>query len=522
VAIQVLSLLSLRAQDSRSLVQQPLQQQPVQQQDPGAPAKSNRVDPTVKNTDVPDPTKDPSKDPANDITRDPTKDTDDTPQAFDSQNKSLGADAAGDIAPEAPDYTGPAILSRGFALTRPAVPINERFRYYIGVNAIYDSGLTGAYVQNGIVPSVSSGGANINWGLSGKRYRRKDIFDLTYSGSYYAYTGESKYSGQDQSLSAGYTRQISHHISLGFREAAGLYSNTYSVLNSTAVTDTTLASATIVVAPNTEAFDDRTYYTTTSVSLTYQKTARLSFNASMSYFLVRRNSQDLADTSGYQFNGDIAYRITKRQTLGVYYAHTGYSYTKIFGDTNADSIGGNYSISLNRATDLSIRAGVTHFTAQYLENVVPNPLVQAALGITSGIEKYYLVDYAPDFTVTLTRKLRRSSFGATYLEGITPGNGLVLTSKRQAESVYWSLPTIHKYNMQLVGGRDELYGYTTGPQNYVSYYARFTMTKPITRTMNSFMSLDYRNYRFSDTDFHQNEFLISVGFRFYPPEGKFW
>ncbi len=509
--------------------QNPAQQdppQPPQQANP-KPLKSNQLDPNGKVSDIPDPTKDPTKDPSTDITKDPTKDPDAVSAAnIGTDENKVGADAAG-VTADAPDYTGPAILSRGFALTRPNVPVNEPLRFYAGVNATYDSGLIGAYVQNQQIPAVSSEGADFNWGATMRRYRRKSIFDLNYSGHYYDYYSSSKYSGQDHALAAGYTYQFSPRFTVGLRETAGLYSNTYSVLNSTAIADVSTASSTIVVAPNTEAFNDRTYYSTTTGSVSYQYSARLSFSINGTYFLVNRNSIYLADTRGYQTGGDIAYRITRRQTVGIYYSHSEFSYTKIFGDTNADSIGFNYGTSLDRFTDLSVRFGGTRFESQSLGEVIPNPLVQQVLGIQAGIEKFDFVGYSPDFTVTLNRKLRNSSVGASFVEGITPGNGLVLTSKRQGESVFWNLPTFRRYAAQLGGGRDVLSGYTNGmgtSGSYTSYYARLSLSHPVTRLISSVLNFDYRQYGFGGTSFHQNEYRISIGFRWSPGDGpiKLW
>jgi hypothetical protein len=488
------------------------------------PLKPNQVDPNGKPSDLPDPTKDPTKDPATDPTKDPTKD----PDAVTGQtgDNAAGADAAqGGV--EAPDYTGPAILSRGFALSRPSLPENQPFRYYAGLSLVYDSGLLGAYVQNGTLHSIAAEGVDINWGASMRRYRRKSIFDFNYAGHYYEYFNTSVANGQDHSLGAGITRQVTPRLSIGVRETAGLYSNTYSVLNSTAVSDLSMSSATIVVAPTTEAFDDRAYFSTTTGSVAYQLTPRLSFSVNGAYFLVNRNSVNLADTKGYQAGGDIAYRITRRQTVGIYYNHSEFSYTKIFGDSNADSIGMNYAISLTRRVDLSVRAGGTRFDSQTLNAVTPNPLVQAVLGIQSGIEKDYIVGYAPDFTMTLNRNLRTSSIGASFTEGITPGNGLVLTSRSQSESAFFNLPTFRKYAMQIAGGRTTLSGYSNGDGSagsYSTYFARLSATRPVSRFVSSFLNIDYRQDTFAGTTFHQKEFRISLGFRFSPGQGpiKFW
>jgi hypothetical protein len=519
---------------TQGLSQQSSTQSGSNQQDPQPPAqptpvtkgplKPNQVDPNAKPANLPDPTKDPSKDPATDPTKDPTKDPDSaTGQTGDNAS---GADSA-QTAVEAPDYTGPAILSRGFALSRPSLPENQPFRYYVGVSAIYDSGLLGAYVQNGALQSIASAGVDINWGASMRRYRRKSIIDFSYSGHYFDYVSDTKSSGQDHSLAVGLTRQISPRLSIGVRETAGLYSNTYSVLDSTAVSDLTLPSGPIVVAPTTEAFDDRTYYSTTTASASYQLTPRLSVSVNGAYFLVSRNSQYLADTKGYQTGGDISYRMTRRQTVGVYYSHSEFSYTKIFGDSNSDSIGMDYGISLSRNMNLSVRAGGTRYDTQSLNTVTPNPLVQAVLGIQAGVEKDYFVGYAPDLSVSLTRNLRTSSIGASFSEGITPGNGLILTSRSQSESVFWNLPTFRNYAAQLGAGHSNLSGYANGDGsagNYANYFARFSLSHPVTRFISSYLNIDYLQDGFGGTTFHQKEYRISVGFRFSPGPGamKFW
>jgi hypothetical protein len=513
--------------------QNPAQQTPNQQtpasvpvEQPKQPLKPNQVDPNGKPSDLPDPTQDPTKNPATDPTRDPTKSPDAAAASPDAQ---AGADSAGGTGGtvDAPDYTGPAILSRGFALTRPNLAVNQPFTFYAGVNATYDSGLLGAFVQNGLVPSASSEGASFNWGASMLKYRRRSILSFDYSGNYNEYFSNTRFSGQNHSLGAGYTIQLSPRFTIGARETAGYSSNYYSVLNSTAISDVSQASSTIVVAPNTEAFSDRSYYSTTTGSLSYQLTERLSLSIGGAYFLVKRNSQYLADSGGYQTTGDIAYRITRRQTLGVYYSHSAFSYTKIFGDSNSDSLGLNYSISLDRTMDLSIRAGVTRYDDQTLDTVVPNPLVQAVLGIQYGLQKDYFVGYAPDFTVTLNRRLRFSSVGASFTEGISPGNGLVLTSKRQSESIFWNLPTFRQLAMQFGAGHDNLSGYANGSGtagSYGSYYGRFSLSRPINRVLSAYFNADYRTDGFGGTTFHQRGYSLSLGIRFSPGKGpiKFW
>jgi hypothetical protein len=506
----------------------PQQNPPQGQPQPTKPLKPNELDPNRKLTDIPDPTKDPTKDPSTDITRDPSKNPDAVAGQKPGAEDQSGADASGGgVTTDAPDYTGPAILSRGFALGRPAIAINRPLRFFAGVNAVYDAGLAGAYVPNGPLPSVASWGLDFNWGANMTRYRRHAIVDFNYGGHYYEYFGNGNASGQDHSLGAGYTYEFSPKLSAGFRETAGLYSNTYSILNSTSISDISLAGSTIVVAPNTEAFDDKTYFSTTTGSLAYRISPRLSYSIGAAFFTVFRNSTFLANTQGYQANVDVSYRITQRQSVGLYYAHSGYSYTKIFGDASVDAAGITYAISLDKTTDLSFRGGAARYDSQSLGAVVPNPLVQQVLGIQSGIEKFYFVGYSPDFSAVLSRKLRSSTVGASFSEGITPGNGLVLTSRHQGESFFWNLPDFRKLGMQLGAGRDTLSGYADGigsSGSFTSYYVRFSTSRPITSIISSFMNIDYRQLAFGGNTFHQNEYRISAGLRWSPGQGpiKFW
>jgi hypothetical protein len=431
---------------------------------------------------------------------------------------------SGNVAAEAPDYTGPAILSRGSVLSRPALPVNQNLRFYAGLDATYNSGLIGAYVQNGQFPAVSSTGLSLTWGASMLKYRRKDILQFSYAGNLYENFSSAHTSGLNHSFSGGITHQFNQRFAFALHETAGLTTDTYSVLNSTALADTGLTNNTAAVAPNTEAFDNRTYFSTTNASLTYQKSVRLSFSINGSYFLVNRDSANLANTRGYAAGGNIAYRISKRQTLGIYYSHSESSAKKVFGDSNADSAGFNYSTVLSRSLNLSLQAGATRYDQQFLSFVVPNPLVQQILGIRIGIEKFYIVGYTPDVAASLRKQFRNSSVTANFSESISPGNGLILSSKSQSEAFAWVLPTFRTWASQFGVGRDTLVSYAANAGNYKSYYARYSLTRPITSTISSYMNFDLRKFGFTSTTFGENEYQVSLGFRFSPGQGpiKFW
>jgi hypothetical protein len=501
----------------------PLGQMPTPQKTQ-SPSKPKEQTPK-KDEEPPDPTKDPAKDPAKDITRDPTKEGDPSIPPVVSPDETDAQDIRGAdqqmVATEAPDYTGPSVLSRGFVLSRPSVPTNEIFRAFVGVNAIYDSVVSAGSVPNGqgVAHAVTAdtAGIDLDFGISGKHYRRKDIFELGYEGHVYEYADNNYSGGQNHSLSVGYTREFTPHFSVGIREIAGLYTNSFGLLNSVAISDISLSSSTIGVAPNTLAFNNQTYFSTTVASVIYQKSARLSFSVSAAAYFVTYDSPLLANSHGGQYAIDTAYRLTRRQTFGAYYTHNDFQYTKILSNTHSDTFGATYSAKLSPTVDFSAKVGVTHLATQGLAVVAVNPTVSSLLGIENGIEKFYLVTLAPDFTVTLARHKNHTNMSLAYVNAITPGNGLVLTSRRQSASGSWEYAGFRKYSLQAVAGWDELLGYVNTVGAYGSYYGRVSASRMIGRDISSILTFDYRQQSVALNGVHQKELRISFGFRYTPP-----
>jgi hypothetical protein len=340
----------------------------------------------------------------------------------------------------------------------------------------------------------------------------------------YYYGGSSRYNGQDHSLAAGYTRYLNPHLLLSLHENAGLYSNTYSVLNATSNTDLSTANVSVVVSPNTESFDSRTFYSTTEVDAVYQKSARLSLDFGGSGFFVKRGSQSLVNARGYQARSDAAYRITKRTTIGLYYAYTIYNFSHVYGNSNVHTVGADYSIALSKTLSLKLRAGGSRVETQGLRSVTLDPVVASILGQSTGIERYYSVGYVPDVSGTLDKGFRHASAGVSFAEGVSPGNGLYLTSRHQSESVYYSYTGIKKYAFSFSGGRDTLQSVADIVGSYSSYFGRLTASHPVARNLQSVLAGEYRHLGFSSSGYGRNEYRISLGFLFAPGEGplKFW
>ena len=442
-----------------------------------------------------------------------------------SDSKTPAADATGSVQVEAnagPDYTGPSILSRGMNFTRPSLPSNERFRPFVGVNFYRDSGVSGPY--QGLGTKVTDGsytGADINFGISGQHARRFDSFQLDYRG--HAYLNNSSTS-QDEALALAYSRVLTRRLTMTLSESAGLYSNNYSILNSVTQTDTSVANTALVVTPNTEAFDNQTYYSSTQADVTYQRTARLSFDFGGSGFYVKRKSANLISANGYQARTDIAYRITKRTTIGPYYAYSRYNYSGTFGDSDIHTTGLNYSLALSKTLQLRLRGGVTRLETRGLQQVVLDPMVARILGVSSGTERYYTTSYLPDVAVDFSKSFRHGDLSFSYLRGVSPGNGVVLTSARDSQSVTYNYSGIRRYGVSIGGGRDGLTSSVQSIGVYHSYYGRANVSRALPHSVQSFLSFDYRKLGFSTGQYARNQYRISVGLGYAPGMGplKFW
>ena len=444
----------------------------------------------------------------------PAKETAETTEA-------TGA-GGGSAASAGPDYSGPSILSRGMNFVRPSIPTNERFRPFVGVNFYRDSGINGKFQGLGTQNTTNQSftGGDLSFGLSGQHSRRFDTVQLDYRGHVYL----NGYSAQDHSLGLGYSRILNRRLTLTLGESAGMYSNSFSLLNSTIQTDTSVGNIALPVTPNTEASNDKTYFTSAQADVSYQRSARLSFDFGASQFLVKRNSRNLFSVNGYQTRTDMAYRFTKRSTLGPYYAYSRYYYDRTFGDSDIHTIGLNYSLGIRKSIQVRARAGISRLETRGIQPVILASDVALILGVTTGIQRYYSAQYTPDFAIDISKALRHGQFTLSYLRGVSPGNGVVLTSQRNSTSLNYTYSGLRRYAINVGAGRDTLSAVSTTAGSYGGYFGTFSLSRPLPHSVQAVLAYDYRRIGFSSNAYTRNQYRISAGFAFSPNPSplKFW
>jgi hypothetical protein len=365
-------------------------------------------------------------------------------------------------------YAGPAILSRGEAPAAMASPQID-FRPFVELDGVYDTGLSGVAVNSqGQLGNEASFGLELTGGISGVHSWKHTKIGLDYRGALRRYTHATSYDSTDQSLMLGIVQQLSRHVSLTLNESAGLFSRNFGLPG---LPETVPFDPSTTYAPTTDFFDNRTEYLSTQANLIFQKTARLSFSLGGDGFITRQSSAALYGVTGATAHADVQYRLTRRSTIGANYMYTHYDFIGVLSTTNMHTVSGVYSVRLSRWLEFSGSGGIARAETRFIQNVPVDPAVAALIGTPEGT---VLIDRIDHITVLNGRLSRTFPKGVAYISGgrgVTPGNGLFLTSivdTALAGYTYtglrrWSFGISAGYNRaQSIGNVLGTYGGTTG------------------------------------------------------------
>ncbi len=420
-----------------------------------------------------------------------------------------------------PESSGPGILSRPFTVT-PLENRNLRFRPFLTISGLTDSGLTQISPSTNQITSVQSYGIQGGFGISGRQVRPRDTIELEFRGDIYHYTPNSSFDGGNYVLNLTYQHYFTRHISLALTENAALYSNNYSLLNSAA--DLSIGGAQTAVTPNTQLFDNRTISLSTGADVVIQKTSRLSFDLGATGFLVRRESSSLYGTVGSQARADTSYRATRHLTVGAYYAFSHYSFNKAFGGSDVQTGGAIFSYTLSRGLELRLRGGGSQVQTSGIQVVTLDPVIAAILGVSQGTVIVRRTNIVPDISAQLVKTMKLATASAQFVESVTPGNGLYLTSRHTAISGYYDYTGIRRWTFSLGAGRDTLSTLGILIGQYTSTTARIGVDRVLTAGFQATAYTEYRHYDVSQVAFLRNAYRINLGIAWSPSERplKLW
>jgi len=416
--------------------------------------------------------------------------------------------------PAQAEYGGPSILSRGQTSSLLAPSRNIRFRPFLALTAAYDTGITPVFLgRTGELRNDASAGGEVEAGLLGFHNWKTVKVGLDYRGSYSHYNRNTFYNGTEQLLSFVLTKQATRHTSFTLRESAGIGSRATSFLGTSQFIDPNFSNI-----PNNELFDNRTLYLNTMADMTYHKSARLSFNTGADGFLVRRRSSALYGVTGYRVRGDVAYRTSRSATSGVAYDFTHFEFTKGFGGSDIHTIQLVQSFRMGRYWELAMKLGGSRVETLGLTLVRFDPVIAAIIGRSTGVEVAYRVNWVPTANISLTRAFHHASLSFAYDRGVTPGNGVFLTSRQEGATANFSYTGIRKLNLGFHGGYSSIASLSQYIGNYAGFNGGGGLTYNLTRALHFVTGYDYRHFDIAETTFKRNTYRATMGFAFSPGE----
>jgi hypothetical protein len=417
------------------------------------------------------------------------------------------------------------VLSRSYTLSRPAVQRQIKWSWTVGANAIYSNGLYGGTVNpDGTLANEAAFGTSANWGFHGRHFWKHDQIGVDYRGNYDRYSGNSRYNGQNQNLNVDFTHQFSRRLALNLVESGAIFSQNYALQNPLGSPDVSIAAINLAVSPTVQILGQGTRQFNTMATLTWQKSARLSFSYGGGFFAVRQLGLGLLGTTGYQAQSDMNYRYTRKMTVGAYYSFSDYVYAQHIALSHSNTFGGILSYALSKSAQLRIRGGVTRSENDALVTVPIDPAIAILIGRTSTTVDSYQASLFSDISAQLVKDFGRSrTANISYAHGLAPGNGQILASVQQAMSAGYSARLFHWYTASINVGYSSLSSEAQTINKYTTEFATFTLSRPYRHGLTANFGVDYRHFTLEGgPPTLQSQFRITTGISWGPPEGRLW
>ena len=345
-------------------------------------------------------------------------------------------------------YGGPSLLSRGGNRPgqRGTAPVD--FSFYGALRGTRDTGLLAAQVDEaGNLMPVDSYGAQIEFGAYGAKAWKRTSIGLDYRGDYRKYTQARRFDGTNQALSLDLTYRPARRFTYFSRLTAGTSNRAFGGFAAPTFSDQQNFGV-----PLNEVYDSRANFVQLSGGVAYQSSARSTYTAMGEGFVIKRSSNSLIGLQGYRAMGTYSYRLTRSDNIGASYNYIRFAFPRIYGSTEAHSAIATYQRRLSQNWRLDVSAGLYRALTVGTQEVQLSPEIAAILGRNTGVEAFRRTDIAPQFELNTTYLLERSRFTGSVQTGITPGNGIYITSRQDAVRFGYSYSGIRRLSLGASAG----------------------------------------------------------------------
>lgn len=416
------------------------------------------------------------------------------------------------------EYQGPTILDRAGPSVGQRGGQAVDFRPYGDIEGVYDSGLVGVVPAANGQYGVGAEGILAGFGLMGNRNWEHDSLSVDYRGTYTYYQPNVGFNGLSQYLGLNYTHHFSERLKLNLRENGGITRYAFGEL-----TYLPLQNSDLVGVPANQLFDVPTYFSQTGVDLTYNFTRRLSLDVGGDGFIISygntgnaANQLALIGVAGGTGRANLAYRLTKRQTVSVGYGFNHYSYTNAFGNVQFQSVGLGYAVAISKTWQLATEIGGYRVQSLTLTQVPVDPAIAAIVGSEYATVVSRPVQFMPMYEAALTHTFAHSSLAFNYSKTIAPGNGAYLTSKTQSAGVNFSYLGSRRLATSLIAGYSDMSAIGQQIGLFRMEYAGCGLTYKLYDAVHLELRYDYRHFNTGVANYLTNESRVSVGLAFSP------
>lgn len=420
--------------------------------------------------------------------------------------------------PPESEYGGPSILSRGGAASVLRRGDLAHLTPYIGVTGTYNSDLSGGGVdqQGSSVYQDAYGLAGV-FGVTGAHIWPHSVLDVDYHGYFRDYSNYSQYRGFDHSLNLSFEHQLSSRLVLlmteNFARVRSGYSLPLTGLYGGGMTGfnplfSALTANSLVNTP--------TLASVGSVRAVYQATARWSISAGGTGIISRQHLTETVGANGWVANGDLAYRLSRYQTISFDYSFAHFDYEGQFGQTDMHAGGMGYSVRLGRYWEFAASGGVSRAESLRAVAIPLDPILAQLLGVSVVFGKENHVFYMPYAAATLTRSFRHSSWSAHYDRSVVSGNALYGTSAYENAASSYSYWGLRRLSLNAGAG---YYRYSAMAQplgRYLGFGISGGFGVPIAKGLSSIGRIDWRQYSISGSSLDRRNYIATFGLAWNP------
>jgi hypothetical protein len=166
----------------------------------------------------------------------------------------------------------------------------------------------------------------------------------------------------------------------------------------------------------------------------------------------------------------------------------------VLSGTYLQGVSGVYSVRLSRWLEFSGSAGVIRAETRFIQNVPVDPAIAALIGTPEGTR---VVDQVTNLMSGMGRLSRTFPKGVAFVSGgrgVTPGNGLFLTSIMNTALAGYNYTGVRRWSFGVSGGYQSGTSIENVHGGYGSTSGTLSASRQIVRTVHATASFSVRKY----------------------------